>query len=73
MTKVLMMNSAGVMGIVDDKYYITAKDYDCFMECTRNEFIEELKKMSWVCLTSWDEVLRMDYLELVDLCNKLDK
>ena len=62
----LMMNGVGIMTIENGKYYITNEEWECYQECTRNEFIEELKKMSWVCLTSWDKELRQQYLDLVD-------
>ena len=61
-----MMNGVGIMTIENGKYYITNEEWECYQECTRNEFIEELKKMSWVCLTSWDKELRQQYLDLVD-------
>lgn len=62
----LMMNGVGVMTIENGKYYITDEEWECYKECSRNDFIEELKKMSWVCLTSWSEELRQQYLDLVD-------
>lgn len=71
MRKELMMNSGGVMAIIDNEYYIVDETWGCYKKCTRNEFIEELKKMSWVCLTSWDKELRQQYLELVDYTNNL--
>ena len=68
MRKELMMNGVGVMAIIDNKFYITNDEYgyECYIEVNKNMFIEELKKMSWVCLTSWDKQLRQDYLDLVD-------
>lgn len=62
----LMMNGVGIMTIENGKYYIINEEWECYQECTRNEFIEELKKMSWVCLTSWNKELRQQYLDLVD-------
>lgn len=73
MRKDLMMNGVGVMAIIDGKYYITDKEWECYIGCTREEFIEELKKMSWVCLTSWDKELKKDYLELVEYCKEIGK
>lgn len=67
----LMMNGVGVMTIENGKYYITNKEWECYQECTRNEFIEELKKMSWVCLTSWNKELRKQYLDLVDYVKEI--
>lgn len=58
----------GVMKIENGEYYILneVSGYECYVKCTRNEFIEELKRMSWVCLTSWDKGYRQQYLDLVD-------
>ena len=69
----LMMNGEGVMSIKDGKYYITNDEWGCYQECSRKEFIEELKNMSWVCLTSWDSQLRQDYLDLVKYTWEIDK
>lgn len=66
MKKELMMNGVGVMAIIDNKFYIVDEKWECYKECSKNDFIEELKKMSWVCLTTWDEELKKDYLDLVN-------
>ena len=73
MRKELMMNGVGVMAIIDNKFYITNDEYgyECYIEVDKNRFIEELKKMSFVCLTSWDDKLRQDYLDLVDYVGEL--
>ena len=62
----LFMNGAGIMKADNGKYYIVDEEWECYKGCTKNEFIEELKKMSWVCLTTWNKELRQQYLDLVD-------
>lgn len=66
--KNLMFNGAECMKVENGKYYIVNEetDWDYMKECTRNEFIQELKNMSWVCLTTWDKELTKQYLDLVD-------
>lgn len=66
MRKELFINGVGVMAIIDNKFYIVDKEWECYKGCSKNEFIEELKKMSWICLTSWDKDLRETYLNLVN-------
>lgn len=69
----LMFNGAEQMRVENGKYYIVNEEteYDYMKECTRNEFIVELKAMSWVCLTSWDKNLRQQYLDLVDYVKEM--
>ena len=64
----LFDSTGGIMKVENGKYYILNKEtgYECYIECTRNEFIDELKAMSWVCLTSWNKDYRQQYLDLVD-------
>lgn len=64
----LFNSIGGIMKVEDGKYYVLNEEigYECYRECTRKEFIEELKRMSWVCLTSWDASYRKRYLDLVD-------
>jgi hypothetical protein len=62
----LMFNGAGVLKVEDGKYYIVDEVYEVYKQVDKKEFIEELKQMSWVCLTSWDAGLRKQYLDLVD-------
>ena len=50
---------------VENKTYYKEED-DFMVKCSRDEFVEELKKLSWVCLTSWSGDLREEYLDLVD-------
>ena len=66
--KNLMFNGAEQMRIENGKYYIANEEtqWDYLKECTRSDFIKELKEMSWVCLTTWDKELRQQYLNLVD-------
>lgn len=62
----LIFNRAGILKAEKGKYYIVDDVWEVYKEVDRKEFIEELKKMSWVCLTSWDRKLKYDYLGLVD-------
>jgi len=73
MRKELFMNGVGIMAIIDGKYYIEDEEWGCYKGCNRNEFIEELKQISWVCLTSWNKQLRNEYLDLVNYCKELGK
>ena len=68
-----MFNGAGQLAIIDGKYYIVDEQWECYKECTRNEFIQELNKYAYTCLTSWDKQLRQDYLDLVDYCEEMNK
>ena len=71
--KNLFFNGAEQMKIENGKYYIANEEtnWDYMKECTRNEFIHELREISWVCLTSWDKKVRQDYLDLVDYTNNM--
>lgn len=72
--KNIFINGGEVLRIEDGKYYILVEDvYDVMAEVDRKEFIEELKRFSWICLTSCDKQLRQDYLDLVDYCDRVDK
>ena len=75
MKKELFNSVGGIMKVEDDKYYILNDKYgyECYVECTRERFIEELKSMSWVCLTSWDKNYRNQYLDLVDYVKENEK
>ena len=63
----------GVMKVEGGRDYILNKEpgYECYIECSRAEFIEELKAMSWVCLTSWNKDYRQQYLDLVDYVKEM--
>lgn len=65
MRKELFMNGVGVMAIIDNEFYIEDELLEGYKRVNKDLFIEQLKKMSYVCLTSWDEQLRQDYLDLV--------
>lgn len=69
----LMFNGAEHFRVENGKYYIVDEEteYDFMRECTRSEFIKELKAMSWVCLTTWDKKLRQQYLDLVDYVKEM--
>lgn len=71
MRKELFMNGVGVMAVIDNKYYLEDYEFGCYKGCTRNEFIEELKNVSWTCLSSWSRDLRKQYLDLVDYVNNM--
>lgn len=68
----VFINGVSVIGIENGEYLITDREWECYKKVTRKEFIEELKNLSWVCLTSWSKELREQYLKLVDYCNKLE-
>lgn len=72
--KHLMLDGGEVLRIENEHYYILDETtgFDIMIEVTRNEFIKELKKYSWVCLTTWDKQTRQDYLDLVDYCSKME-
>jgi hypothetical protein len=67
----LFFNGAGILKAEKGKYYIVDDVWEVYKEVDREEFIEELKKMSWVCLTTWDKGLRYDYLKLVDYVKEM--
>lgn len=72
--KKLCLDGRECLRIQDGKYYILVEDvYDIMEEVERDRFIEELKRYSWICLTSWDKQLRQDYLDLIDYCEGLNK
>ena len=67
-------NSTGGIALVENGRFYKLNDeygYECYVECSKSEFIEYLKGLSWVCLTSWDKNYRQDYLNLVDYVNAL--
>lgn len=71
MRKELMMNGVGVMAIINNEFFIEDEEWGCYKGCSKNEFIEELKKISWVCLTSWNEDLKEAYLDLVNYTKEM--
>lgn len=72
--KHIMVDGGEALRIENGHYYILDEStgYDIMIETTRNEFIKELKRYSWLCLTTWDKQLKKDYLELVDYCKSLE-
>lgn len=58
-----------ILKIEDDLYY-ALKD-GVLKQVDRKQFIEELKKYSWTCLTSWDKNLRQQYLDLIDYVKEM--
>ena len=68
----LFMNGSGYMKVENENYYIVDDEWEYYKSCTKNEFIEELKKLSWVCLTTWNKELRQQYLDLVEYTKNID-
>ena len=70
----LFMNGVECMEVKNGKYYIVNEEtgWDYMKQCTRNEFIQELKNMSWVCLTTWDKELTKQYLDLVNYVKEME-
>lgn len=70
----LFIDGASVLMIKDGKYYAVNEDtdWDFMKEVSRNDFIAELKRYSWCCLTSWDKGLREEYLQMVDYCKGME-
>ena len=68
----LMMNGAGILKAEKGKYYIVDNTWEVYKQVDRNEFIKELNKFAYVCLTSWDKVLRCSYLKLVDYVKEME-
>lgn len=73
MKKSLFANGVEIIRIENNEYYISTEEngWEYLKEVTRDEFIEELKKISWVCLTSWSKKLKQEYLDLVEYTNKI--
>ena len=69
----LFINGAEDLRIENNKYYVVNEDtdWDYMKEVSRNDFIQALKRYSWVCLTTWSKDLREEYLKLVDYCKEL--
>lgn len=74
MEKNLFIDGASVLMIKDGKYYAVNEDtdWDYMKEVSRNDFIRELKRYSWCCLTTWDKELREEYLQMVDYCKGME-
>ncbi len=69
----LFNNGVGIMSIIDDKFYVEDEEWGCYKEVTIKEFIESLKAISYVYLTTWDKEVKNKYLELVEYTRKLEK
>ena len=66
-TKSLSINNeVARIEITDQKtWFLICDDDICMREVTYTEFKEFLKKISYVCLTSWNEELQKRYIEFV--------
>lgn len=62
----LMFNGMGILKIENKNYYIVDSEWEVYKKVDRDEFIKELNKFAYVCLTSWDKKDRKNYLEFVD-------
>lgn len=67
----LFSSIGGIMKVENGKYYVVDDEWGLYKEVDREEFIEELKNMSWVCLTSWDKSYGKQYLDLVDYVKEM--
>lgn len=68
----LFDHTGGIMKVEDNRYYIVDDTCGLYKQVDRSKFIEQLKKMSWVCLTSWDKSYRQQYLDLVDYVKEVN-
>lgn len=71
MKKELFMNGAGILKIDNDNFYIVDDDDEFYIKVNKETFIEELKRLSWVCLTTWNKELKEDYLDIVNYVKEL--
>ena len=55
----------------DNKFYILDYDYNILRQVNKKEFINFLKDISWVCLTTWSKDLQKKYIEFVNYTNNL--
>ena len=59
-------NEVARIEITDQKIWFLICDDDiCMREVTYTDFKEFLKKISYVCLTSWNKELQKKYIEFV--------
>jgi len=65
----LFINGTGILKAENGKYYITDDEWEVYKKVNKNDFIKELNKYAYVCLTSWDKELKKQYLDLVDYVN----
>jgi hypothetical protein len=71
MKKELFMNGVGILKIENDNFYIVDDDDEFYIKVNKETFIEELKRLSWVCLTTWNKELKEDYLDIVNYVKEL--
>lgn len=69
----LIFNGMGILKVEDGNYYIVDEIFEVYKKVTKEEFIWDMNKYAYVCLTSWDKQDRQNYLDLVDYVNSLDK
>lgn len=72
-TKSLSINNeVARIEVTDNKtWFLICDDDVCMREVTYTEFKEFLKKISFVCLTSWNEELQKRYIEFVQYFNSI--
>lgn len=66
-----MFNGYGILKVENGNYYIVDNVWECYKQVDRNEFIKEMNKFAYVCLTSWDKQDRQNYLDLVDYVKEM--
>lgn len=67
----LFSNGAGIMRADETGYYILDKEWECYIKVSRQAFINELRNISWVCLTTWNKELRQEYLDMIDYVKEM--
>lgn len=71
MKKELFMNGVGILKIENDNFYIVDDNDEFYVKVNKEAFIEELKRLSWVYLTTWNKELKEDYLDIVNYVKEL--
>ena len=71
MKKELFMNGVGILKIDNDNFYIVDDNDEFYVKVNKTALIEELKRLSWVCLTTWNKELKEDYLDIVNYVKEL--
>ena len=67
----LMFNGMGILKVEDGNYYIVDEKFEAYKKVTREDFIQDMNKYAYVCLTSWDKQDRQNYLDLVDYVERI--
>lgn len=67
----LMFNGMGILKVEDGNYYIVDEEFEVYKKVTREDFIKDMNKYAYVCLTSWDKQSRQNYLDLVDYVERI--